>query len=144
MPDPQSQLAIWLTVSATFNVFLCMVILAGSIWSAFRELHIRDERRKATVALDNVAGGISKLTLVGDMITQRISEMNHLSKEERRDLIEMLREYKREQVDLLTDIEQRLTRSIDIASHPKQGTETNVNFHGGSQGTQIGNGNLQR
>lgn len=141
--DPQS-LAIWLTVSATLNIATIMAIAIGSIWSAFRELHIRDERSKSTVAMNDVAGSISKLTLVGDMITQRISEMTHLSKEERRDLIDMLREYKREQVDLLTDIEKRLAHSIEISRHGHGHADTNVNIHGGSHGTQIGNGNLQR
>lgn len=128
MPDPQ-QLAIWLTVSVVFNVGAGLIILCGSIWSAFRELHIRDARNKSNDAMREVALGLSNLTLVGDTITQRIADMNNLSREERRDLISMLREYKREQIELLIDIEKRLTREIDQTQKETHGATVSV--HGG-------------
>lgn len=128
--NAESAVEIWLTVSITCNILQGMVLVVGSIWSAFREIHIRDQSKELAKNLDDVATGYIKITQSTDLIVARIADMNQLTKDERRELIEWLREQKRDQVALLVDIERRLTHVMDRGH---TGTGTSVNFNSGGQ-----------
>lgn len=137
--NPESAAEIWLTFSIAVNIALGMVVVVGSIWSAFREIHIRDQAKELAENLDAVASGYAKVTQMTDLIVARIADMHQLSRDERRELIDWLREQKRDQVALLVDIERRLTHVIDRNRDGRGGDVINQFSGGSAASNQAGN-----
>jgi hypothetical protein len=132
----------FLTASAAFNIVLAAALAVIGIWSAFRELHIRDLGKELSRALSDMLHGYNRITDIAEAISVRIADMATLTRESKKELMDLVKEQKREQAELMLDIERRLTRSLDLVRDGRTGTQ--VNFHGGAHGTQVGDSNQQQ
>lgn len=132
-----SKIDLWQNISLIVILCLIGIIIIGSIWSAFREIHIREVSKEMSSALRQMANGWERVTANTQALTQRIIDMTQLTREQRQDLLAIIRDLK----ELQLDIERRITSAIEQSHRDRAGT--NVNFHGGARGTQIGDSNMQ-
>jgi hypothetical protein len=118
----------WLTASLTLNLVQAFAFCALAIWSIQRELHLRGMTRRAVEAINKSADGYRR-------VVRWIRENRSLSREEQRALVEMLKETKREQAELVLDIEGRLREVITRESDHKRGGSPLVQMSTGPQAT---------
>jgi hypothetical protein len=133
---------VWLWVSIVFNVLLGVVILIGSIWSAFREIYIRDMERGQREVARVTQEKWERIYVFGDQIVAGISAMSNLTKEQKSEIINQIKE----QARLSLDIEGRLERSIRD-SREFCGSRANVtvqNSSGGGAANQAGDNKASR
>lgn len=133
---------IWHHICISIIIALVVILLVGSVWSAFREMYIRDVTKEMSVALSQMANGWQKVTDNAQNLTTKISDLTQLSREQRQELLLLVKEMFRDQKELQLDIERRLTHAVE-QRHMDQSARTNVNFNAGAKGTQIGDGNRQ-
>ena len=103
----------WSTVSGV----LATIIGALAIWSAFREIYIRQQEKRASAALNEMIIGYSKVTAIADVIVSRLTDMTQMSKESRKEQLDFIKERANEQRDLVLKIEDRLREAIQEVSH---------------------------
>lgn len=116
------------------HVTIALMLFAGTIailWSWHRELYLRQVNRDYQDALANSIKAAMASTQGLDEVTERIKDLNQLSKEQRGELIA-----------LLLNIEQRSTAAMDQVRGLLSRSQS-INFNSGAQGTQIGEGNRQ-
>lgn len=104
-------------VSVTWMIFALAVsacaILVGSLWSANREAYIRDMQKRMEESIKEITSAHVRGIAVSDMLISKVESIEQVGREDRRELIQLLKEQKRELQELNLDIEQRLTGLIN-------------------------------
>ena len=114
------------------TLLLALITLVGVSWAVVRERRLMDMNTDQTKVMKDVEHTVSDGFRT---ITRQVERSEELSESHRQEMIR-----------LVVDVERRITDAFRYTSgmgvHPGYPT-TNVNFHGGAQGTQIGDGNHQ-
>jgi hypothetical protein len=123
-----------------------VVIIIGSAWSIGRDMWIRRQSQLLAEKLGDVTEAIEKVGAYNDRITDKLRSSDEVTREHRRELLELLRDQKRENNALILDVERRTQECIrQFHFHERDGGggSMNVHFNRDAQQTQIGDGNKQ-
>lgn len=128
-------------ILGSIAVLELLVIIVGSVWSIGRDLWIRNQSQILADRLGDCTDAIERVSMFNDRIIEKLKSSDDLGKDNRRELLELLREHQRENARLMLDIEKRTRECI---REFQQHFGTSINFNHDATGTQIGNQNRQQ